>query len=301
MKKTQTFKPWTEKVPAFVFDKELSYFELMVPTQDSAKYGYSMNHLVAMEKAIFFTGASGIGKTAIIANQLADQKEKGLIVPININMSAQTSSLRTQQSIDEKLEKKSRTRYGAPPQKKIIVFIDDINMPAVEEYGAQPPIELIRLLLDRKGMYIRGDWIWKDVEDTSLVACAAPPSGGRAVITPRLSRRFNMFCLPEASVGVLSSIFSNILSNYMKAWGFNDKVKNLEEAAISSTVEIYVKIQEDLRPTPAKFHYLFNLRDVSKVVQGLCMVKPQSIPNEDVFMRLWVNECCRVFHDRLIN
>tara|TARA_B110000285_G_C15112235_1_gene611833 strand:+ start:1131 stop:2204 length:1074 start_codon:yes stop_codon:yes gene_type:complete len=110
-----------------------------------------------------------------------------------------------------------------------------------------------------------------------------------------------MFCLPEASVGVLSTIFSSILGNYMKAWSFGDKVKNLEEAAISSTIEIYVKIQEDLRPTPSKFHYLFNLRDVSKVVQGLCMVKQQSIPTEDIFMRLWVNECCRVFHDRLIN
>jgi len=75
-----------------------------------------------------------------------------------------------------------------------------------------------------------------------LIACAAPPSGGRAKITPRLSRRFNMFCLPEASVGVLSSIFSSILGNYLKAWSFSDKVKNLEEAAISSTIEIYVKI-----------------------------------------------------------
>jgi dynein heavy chain len=123
-------------------------------------------------------------------------------------------------------------------------------------------------------MYMRGDWVWKDIEDTSLIACAAPPSGGRAVITPRLSARFNMFCLPEASVGVLSNIFSAILGNFLKAWSFTEKVKNLEEAAISSTIEIYVKIQEDLRPTPAKFHYLFNLRDVSKVVQGLCMTKP---------------------------
>jgi dynein heavy chain len=96
MKKSQTFKPWNEKVVPFVYNRDLSFFDLMVPTQDTTKYAYSMDHLTAIEKHIFFTGSSGIGKTAIIANQLAERKEKGTIVPININMSAQTTSLRTQ-------------------------------------------------------------------------------------------------------------------------------------------------------------------------------------------------------------
>ena len=58
---------------------------------------------------------------------------------------------------------------------------------------------------------------------------------------------------------------------------------------------------EEKRPTPAKFHYLFNLRDVSKVFQGMLMTKPVSIQNPEVFAKLWMHESCRVFHDRLIN
>lgn len=54
-------------------------------------------------------------------------------------------------------------------------------------------------------------------------------------------------------------------------------------------------------PIPAKFHYTFNLRDVSKVFQGMLMTKAVSVPNADVFTRLWINECSRVFNDRLIN
>ena len=173
-------------------------------------------------------------------------------------------------------------------------------MPAVEEYGAQPPIELLRLFIDRKGFYQRGEWFWKEIVDTVMIACAAPPSGGRAVLTTRFSRRFNLFCMPEASQSTLTTIFSSILKNFLSS-GFQDKVKNLEPAAITSVIEIYQRIQSDLRPTPAKFHYQFNLRDVSKVIQGICMVKPVSISNDDLFMKLFVNESFRVFYDRLIN
>ena len=35
---------------------------------------------------------------------------------------------------------------------------------------------------------------------------------------------------------------------------------------IEGTIEVYSRIQLDLRATPAKFHYMFNLRDVSKVI-----------------------------------
>lgn len=199
LKRDKVFKSWSVKVPAFVYDRDLSYFDMMVPTMDTTKHAYVLDSLLSIERPVFFTGSSGVGKSAIIANLLASLKEKGGIMPININMSAQTSSSRTQQSIEEKLEKKKRTLYGAQPGKKIAIFVDDINMPAVEEYGAQPPIELLRLFLDRKGMYQRGEWSWKDVEDTTIIACAAPPSGGRAVLTTRFTRRFNMVCLPEAS------------------------------------------------------------------------------------------------------
>lgn len=133
-----------------------------------------------------------------------------------------------------------------------------------------------------------------------MIACAAPPGGGRTPLSPRFTRIFNMICLPQPSDGTLGQIFGSILSNFLGT-GFAEKVKSLGDAAINSTVEIYNRIQTDLRPTPDRFHYMFNLRDVSKVVQGLCMTRPVSIQNDETFMRLWVNESFRVFYDRLIS
>merc|ERR1719506_3611190 len=62
-------------------------------------------------------------------------------------------------------------------------------------------------------------------------------------------------------------------------------------------------------PTPAKFHYIFNLRDVSRVFQGMlsCPIsvvqKPTYIALEtDAFvLTLWKHECERVFQDKLIS
>lgn len=173
-------------------------------------------------------------------------------------------------------------------------------MPATEQYGAQPPIELLRLYIDMKGLYDRDEWSWKFVEDTTLIAAAAPPGGGRSPLTMRFTRHFNMFCLPNADRVTLTKIFGSILQGFLKI-GFQEQIQKMDSAVVGSTIEIYQRISEELRPTPAKFHYLFNLRDVSKVFQGILMVKPVSVSSPETLARLWINESLRVFYDRLIN
>jgi len=72
-------------------------------------------------------------------------------------------------------------------------------------------------------------------------------------------------------------------------------VQSCSNAIIEGTIEIYSKIQEDLRATPAKFHYMFNLRDVSKVIQGILMCSNKSVQSAETMQKLWANEASRVF------
>ena len=147
----------------------------------------------------------------------------------------------------------------------MIFFIDDVNMPQLDRYGSQPPVEFVRQTIDNGGFYDTKKRFFKKVKDTSFVCACAPPGGGRNPVTPRLFRHFNMVWIPDLSSKSMEMIFTEILKGFLnlnEASGLNI----FAEPIIKASVEIYMKACSDFLPTPTKCHYTFNLRDMSKVV-----------------------------------
>ena len=74
-------------------------------------------------------------------------------------------------------------------------------------------------------------------------------------------------------------------------------VKNLKDKLVIATINIYntVKSSKELLPTPAKSHYVYNLRDLAKVFYGIGKVKHFSCPDDSSMVKLWAHEVKRVF------
>lgn len=97
---------WEKIVPKFVYNRTTPYFEMLVPTIDSVRFGFLMEKLLNVHKSVLFTGETGVGKSVIARALLLDVAEKTDFLPVFLNFSAQTSSRRTQEMIEAKLEKK---------------------------------------------------------------------------------------------------------------------------------------------------------------------------------------------------
>lgn len=144
------WETWSTIVEQFVYDADVPYFDILVPTTDTAKFGYIAETLFEQNRPVMFTGDTGVGKSVLARGALKRLQQQRDVLPVFINFSAQTSSLNTQDMMEARLEKRRKTLLGPPIGKRMIFFVDDVNMPKLDTYGSQPPIELLRQFLDFK-------------------------------------------------------------------------------------------------------------------------------------------------------
>jgi len=74
---------------------------------------------------------------------------------------------------------------------------------------------------------------------------------------------------------------------------FEEEVKPIGDIMTQATIEMYDAVVGRFLPTPSKIHYLFNLRDISRVFQGLLRAHKDFHDTKPAMTRLWIHECFR--------
>uniref|UniRef100_A0A667I5T2 Dynein axonemal heavy chain 14 n=1 Tax=Lynx canadensis TaxID=61383 RepID=A0A667I5T2_LYNCA len=158
------------------------------------------------------TGSASLGtikKPEVKTEESSLKDNKGIIVS-TINFSISMTAAKAKEMILKKLVRRTKDSLGAPKSNQIVMFIDDLNVPQSDTYGAQPPLELVRQLLDLGGLYDTKKLTWKNIQDLSLVA-ACVPSVARRHMSPRLLKHFSVLVLPHPSQSALRTIFQLLL------------------------------------------------------------------------------------------
>lgn len=276
--------------------------QMVVPTIDTLKYASLFTRHVHHRKQFLVCGEPAAGKTICVRNLLRNGPRCSSYLSNFITFTQKTTSAEAQELIVSRLNKKKRGHYGPPDGKFCVTFVDDVNAPAEIEAGAQPALELLRQFFDHRHWYDLEEPDKVFIQDTMFVAAMTLRGGNRGQLPhPRFLRHFNVYSISSLSRDSLFRIFTNVCLSGLKRNGFNADVLGMIQNLVNATLEVWTGALTRLKPTPDKIHYLFNVRDISKMVAGCVLIRKESTDSKVIFVKLWVHEILRVFGDRLID
>lgn len=278
---------------------------LFVQTADTVRITHVIRTLVVHGAPVLLFGSAGTGKTAIMRECLGDstmavdERPAGLdgFQTIWMRFSIRSSISATQQTIHSHLGKLRRGHWGPAHGGRAVVIVDDLQLPAVQtSSGAQPPVELLRHLMERKGWYDLSDHTFRYLDRIQMVVCVGVVAHEDRV-TPRFLRHFNAIAVCEASSRSLEHIFCAIFDGLFGDGRFPAEVQALGSKIVQLSISLHRRVVAALLPTPSKPHYTFTQRDLFRLFSSIVVGRKTTaeVISRRELIRLWAHEALRVF------
>lgn len=282
----------------------------LVPTVESSRSHFLFDLMnKKLSKPSLIIGSPGTAKTSIVQQycaKLIEEDPKLIFKKANFSFATLPGMFQMQMEAD--LEKKSNQVFHPRDGRPMMVFLDDLSMPEINIWGDQPTLEIVREVLEQGGFYfldkdLRGRML--KITKVKYIGAMTHPGGGRNDIPDRCKRHFYTFNITPPEQSTVNTIYGTMMTENYKHQNLT-KLADLTQTLTSSTIDLWNQCKAKMLPTPAKFHYIFNLRDLSRIFGGILQSPAndkdgQAVTQDpDVVVRLWRHECERVLCDKLV-
>jgi len=163
-----------------------------------------------------------------------------------VNFSSSTSPALLLKTFDHYCEY-NKTSNGVilrpkQPNKWLIVFCDEINLPEIDKYGTIPVITFLRQLTEHHGFWRNSDKQWVSLERIQFVgACNPPTDSGRSPLSQRFLRHAPLILVDFPGPDSLRQIYGTFNRAMLRK---APTLKQHADALTEAMVEFYTRSQQ---------------------------------------------------------
>ena len=297
---TGEWSAWASKVPQIEIEPHtVTASDVVVPTVDTVRHEEVLYSWLSEHKPLMLCGPPGSGKTMTLFSALRKLPDMEIV---GLNFSSATTPELILKTFEQYCEYR-KTPNGvllAPIQlgRWLVVFCDEINLPATDKYGTQRVISFIRQLVECGGFWRTTDMSWVKLERIQFVgACNPPTDPGRVPLNHRFLRHAPLIMVDYPGEISLKQIYGTYTRAVLKI------VPNLRpytEPLTDAMVDFYLASQRRFT-TDIQAHYVYSPRELTRWIRGIYeAIRPLEMLTVEGLVRVWAHEALRLFQDRLV-
>jgi dynein heavy chain 1 len=297
---TAAWVSWQSRVPTIEVETHaITAADVVIPTVDTVRHEEVLYSWLAEHKPLILCGPPGSGKTMTLFSAL--RKLPNLEV-VGLNFSSATTPELILKTFEQYCEYR-KTPNGvvlAPQQigRWLVVFCDEINLPATDDYGTQRVISFLRQLMECNGFWRTLDLSWVSMERIQFVgACNPPTDPGRVPLSHRFMRHAPVIMVDYPGEISLKQIYGTFNRALLKV---TPNLRGHADSLTDAMVAVYLASQKRFT-ADIQAHYVYSPRELTRWSRGIYeAIKPLETLSLDGLVRVWAHEALRLFQDRLV-
>ncbi|WWC73019.1 uncharacterized protein I206_106984 [Kwoniella pini CBS 10737] len=291
---------WQSRVPSVEVETHaITSADVVIPTIDTVRHEEVLYSWLAEHKPLILCGPPGSGKTMTLFSAL--RKLPDLEV-VGLNFSSATTPELILKTFEQYCEYR-KTPNGvvlAPQQigRWLVVFCDEINLPATDKYGTQRVISFLRQLMECNGFWRTSDLAWVKMERIQFVgACNPPTDPGRVPLSHRFMRHAPVVMVDYPGEISLKQIYGTFNKALLKVI---PTLRGHSDSLTDAMVDFYLASQKRFT-ADVQAHYIYSPRELTRWSRGIYeAIKPLETLSVEGLVRVWAHEALRLFQDRLV-